>query len=64
MFKDSNNDAGAIHIYILLKYKLYGLILLCIYVICISVGNQTYIFIDLIKFSLNYRYHLLGVTFP
>lgn len=29
MFKDSNNDAGAIHIYILLKYKLYGLILLC-----------------------------------
>lgn len=47
MFKDSNNDAGAIHIYIhvLLKYKLYGLILLCIYVICISVGNQTYILI-------------------
>lgn len=45
MFKDSNNDAGAIHIYILLKYKLYGLILLCIYVICNSVGNQTYILI-------------------
>lgn len=45
MFKDSNNDAGAIHIYILLKYELYGLILLCIYVICISVGNQTYILI-------------------
>lgn len=31
MFKDSNNDAGAIHIYILLKYKLYGLILIIMY---------------------------------
>lgn len=39
MFKDSNNDVGVIYIYILLKYKLYGLILLCIYVICISVSN-------------------------